>query len=306
MKIKFGSGLLLLNLLVIALIMVIILSPSSLFRVILGLPLVLFFPGYALVMALFPERVGLSAIERIALSFGLSIAVAPLIGLILNYTPWGIKLEPVLYSLATFIFIMSVIATLRRVRIPKQARFSIESDLELPRWHGSVFDKVLSVLLIVSILGALGMLGYVLASPKVGESFTEFYILGHDGKAQDYPTEFVMADGRVILVRYGDSEMQEGAIGYITLGIINQERKQATYSVNIMIDGNQVSIYSDGGEVEGIGPITLAYKEEWEHEIGFAPQHIGSDQKVDFILYKDGTPCFKEPIHLWMDVKAQD
>jgi len=28
-------------------------------------------------------------IERVALSFGLSIAIVPLIGLVLNFTPWG-------------------------------------------------------------------------------------------------------------------------------------------------------------------------------------------------------------------------
>jgi len=37
--------------------------------------------------ALFPGKDDLDGIERIALSFGLSIAVVPLMGLALNYTP---------------------------------------------------------------------------------------------------------------------------------------------------------------------------------------------------------------------------
>ena len=48
-------------------------------RIILGLLLVLFLPGYSLIAALFPRRGDLDGIERIALSFGLSIAIVPLI-----------------------------------------------------------------------------------------------------------------------------------------------------------------------------------------------------------------------------------
>ncbi|MCD6456429.1 MAG: DUF1616 domain-containing protein [Methanophagales archaeon] len=63
-------------------------------RIILGLPLVLFLPGYSLIAALFPRKDDLDAIEQIALSFGLSIAITPLLGLALNYTPFGIRLTP--------------------------------------------------------------------------------------------------------------------------------------------------------------------------------------------------------------------
>ncbi len=48
---------------------------STPLRVIFGLPFVLFLPGYALIAALFPGKGDLDGIERVALSFGLSIAV---------------------------------------------------------------------------------------------------------------------------------------------------------------------------------------------------------------------------------------
>jgi len=63
-------------------------------RTILGLFLILFIPGYSLIVVLFPKKDDLEGVERLALSFGLSIAVTPLIGLVLNYTPWGIRLTP--------------------------------------------------------------------------------------------------------------------------------------------------------------------------------------------------------------------
>ena len=67
--------------------------------------------------------------SMIELNFGASIAVVPLIGLILNYSPWGIRLESILWSVASFIFIMVAIAWLRRKRLPEEERFGIEFDL---------------------------------------------------------------------------------------------------------------------------------------------------------------------------------
>lgn len=50
-------------------------------RTIIGVPLVLFLPGYSLTTALFPRKDDLDVIEQVALSFGLRIAVVPLWGL---------------------------------------------------------------------------------------------------------------------------------------------------------------------------------------------------------------------------------
>ena len=96
-------------------------------RVLLGLLLVLFLPGYSLVAALFPRRDDLDGIERIALSFGLSIAVVPLIGLALNYTPYGIRLVPLLAGLSVFTILLALAAGVRRRGVVSEAeRFVVE------------------------------------------------------------------------------------------------------------------------------------------------------------------------------------
>ena len=100
-------------------------------RIVVGLAFVLFFPGYALIAALFPKKDDLDGVERLALSFGLSIAVVPLIGLGLNYTPWGIRLYPILISLLTFIIIMAIVAWYRRRRLLPQNRFHLQLDRRL-------------------------------------------------------------------------------------------------------------------------------------------------------------------------------
>ena len=67
-------------------------------RWIFGSIFVLFIPGYVSTEALFPGR-GLDSIERLALSVGLSLALVPLVGLLLNFTPWGITLNAIVVSL---------------------------------------------------------------------------------------------------------------------------------------------------------------------------------------------------------------
>lgn len=92
-------------------------------RTIFGIPLVLLFPGYSLTAALFPRKDALDGIERFALSLGLSIAIVPLLGLALNYTPFGIRLLPVLITLSGFIICLSMLACIRRFKIPEEEIF---------------------------------------------------------------------------------------------------------------------------------------------------------------------------------------
>lgn len=92
-------------------------------RHILGAIFVLWLPGYTFIKALFPsessekaEEKGLDTIERIALSIGMSLALVPLIGLLLNYTPWGIRLTPIVFSLLALTVIFATIAIVRQYR----------------------------------------------------------------------------------------------------------------------------------------------------------------------------------------------
>ncbi|NOQ33548.1 MAG: DUF1616 domain-containing protein, partial [Methanosarcinales archaeon] len=74
---------------------------------------------------LFPGKDDLDGIERIALSFGLSIAVVPLLGLGLNYTQYGIRLVPVLLGLSLFTILLALVAYIRRARISEAERFVV-------------------------------------------------------------------------------------------------------------------------------------------------------------------------------------
>lgn len=95
-------------------------SPPLIYaRYVIGSVFVLFLPGYALIEALYPKGEELDALERFALSIGLSLAIVPLVGLILNYTPWGIRLEPITISLSILTLILYCYATYRKYRYYK-------------------------------------------------------------------------------------------------------------------------------------------------------------------------------------------
>ncbi|GAI93820.1 unnamed protein product, partial [marine sediment metagenome] len=188
-----------------------------------------------------------------------------------------------------------------------QERFHVEFCLKLPGWGGSTLNKSLSIILLVSVIGSLGALGYAIVTPKPGERFTEFYILGLGGTAQGYPDEFVMDGDKLVLVRYNGDETQQATSdsGRVILGIINHEYETTTYLVKVIVDEEPASIYFDKAKMGEIGPIELNHDEKWEYEIGFAPHHVGDNQKVEFVLYKSEERCFEASAHLWIDVKGQ-
>jgi len=110
-------------------------------RVVLTVPVILFIPGYVLIAALFPEKQSIDGIERFALSIGLSIAVVPLIGLLLNYTPFGIRLNPIVISLVLFTAIMMAVTVFRRARLPKDAAFEVPFERVKPTLKEELFPK---------------------------------------------------------------------------------------------------------------------------------------------------------------------
>lgn len=90
--------------------------PLLYLRYVVGILYVLFLPGYVLIEALYPKGDELTPLERLALSIGLSLALVPLVGLILNYTPFGIRLGPVVASLAALTTALAIYATYRKYR----------------------------------------------------------------------------------------------------------------------------------------------------------------------------------------------
>jgi hypothetical protein len=100
------------------------LYPLSIFRIALGTVFILWLPGYSFAKALFPQQMpirdgarNLDSIERIALSLGMSLALVPIVGLVLNFTPWGIRLAPIVLSLLALTLVFATVAVTREFKL---------------------------------------------------------------------------------------------------------------------------------------------------------------------------------------------
>jgi uncharacterized membrane protein len=273
-----ARDLLLINILSAILVIIIILIPDSPLRTLLGIPFVLFFPGYALINALFPAKLDLGGIERFSLSLGLSLAVAPLIGLGLNYSPWGIRLAPIVISLYIFTILMSIITFYRRSKLPADQKLTLKLPIKLPKW-GTMhkFDKLFLAGIITAIVLVGSFTSYIAVAPKTGEQFTEFYVLGANGKLADYPLNLAL-----------------GQNGTIILGITNHEYENVTYKIVIKLENQTLTT---------IDNIQLTHEANWSQNYTFTPDKTGSQMKLGFQLYKENTDEPYRSLQLWVTVR---
>ncbi|MFC7133620.1 MULTISPECIES: DUF1616 domain-containing protein [Salinibaculum] len=288
-------------------------------RVAVGLPFVLFVPGYAFIAALFPEagatasqteaessedttpatgaestvsrrERGIDGIERVALSFGLSIAIVPLIGLILNFTPWGIRLVPIMLSLSAFTVVSAAVAATRRWALPADEQFRVPYRRWLAAARAELFDPAdrkdaaLNVLLVISVLLATASVGYAVTVPKQGESFTELYLLNEtdDGEllADDYPTEYTLGESRSLLVGIGNHEHQPTEYT-VVVKLQRVDRQQVGNETRVTVLEQQ--------ELDRV-QTRVAANETWHQPYEVTPQMSGRELRLLFLLYRGEAP----------------
>ena len=281
-KKRVEPDLLIINVLTAVFLLIVFTDSVSWLRVVLGFPILILFPGYLFIGALYPKKDSLGHINRTALSLGLSVVIVVFIGLTLNYLPWGIKLYPLVLAISIFILSMSAITWYIRRRYHPDERYGI--TFKPPGWNPNKYFGALSrarlsliVLTICLIIGFAVFLSYTLAKPPERQPFTEFYILGIENRADNYPLE----------LRLGE----EGAV---IVGIVNHEHETTNYQIEVVVGNNK--LYKSL-------PIVLKPEETWHREIKFAPEQVVKRQKIEFRLDK-GEEQLSEMRYLWLNVKA--
>jgi uncharacterized membrane protein len=256
-------------------------APLPMLRLFLGLAYVLLAPGYSLQAALFPREDDLDAPERLALSFGLSVAIIAPLALVLDALPWGIRLWPIFVGEALVIAACAAVALYRRSRLPECDRPQFILQVRPGQWwaeQDATQRRIYRLLWVALLLFSLGAAAIIL-TPKPGQQVTEFYLLGPEGLAQDYPRSAVA-----------------GQTVSVTVGIANHEGVSATYRVDVR---------DASGKIGEVGPVALQAEEVEEAIVAFAPRETGEDVKVEFFLYRDdGTEAYRS-LHLWMEVTAE-
>jgi len=166
------------------------------------------------------------------------------------------------------------------------------------------FNRLLNAIFILIILGTLGILGYTMAAPKMSTKFTEFYILGAEGKLADYPIEYVISNQPVPqFVNTDGTTGVNGDSGEITLIIINHEQQTIDYTVKMIIDDVPADFKFNGTITDQLGPLELRQGNKWESKINIIPHPTTGDQKVELLLFKGNETVFINSLRLWIHIK---
>lgn len=264
-------------------------------------------PGYAVVAAVYPgrerpapgseERRGITLGERAALSFGVSLALVPLVALATwpltrlvasNFPTATRPLRASMVPTLTLIVVAAaVLAARRRSRLPSGHQFTLPVD----RWVDALRDavgpsasrgnRVLSVALGLSILLAAASLGYGLAAPVDGERYTTTALLA--------PNE----DGPPVATGY-PSTLEAGESADLVLKLANHEGEETAYSVVIraeqlaLADGDQT--VTESSELDRLSTSVPAGETRLvEHTV--APDLTGRSVRLTYYVYRGDAPA---------------
>lgn len=275
---------------------------------VVGVPFLLFLPGYAVVSAVFPESPGSLPPEslpgtrvvrpgnggpdwvvRVAVSFLLSALLVAVSGVVLSWTV-GIRLAEPVVLVCGVTLIGLEIAAFRRARLTAARRAaplagSARGALPFERMGQNV-ALVVAVLALVATVAVVGV-----ASPQ-SESFTESYVLAEgangDLAAEDYPSEFVAGEAESLFV-----------------GLENHEYRTVSYEVSIVLQ----EVDEDGAVVaeERVDEFSteLAHGERDVIERQLAPSMTGERLRLQFRVYNgaaDEADAPDQTLQLWVDV----
>ncbi|MGF7119274.1 DUF1616 domain-containing protein [Methanobacterium oryzae] len=264
MKRLYNTDILIITLLTVFCLISLVISElnNNYIQIIVEYLIVLFLPGYSILTILFPRTNDFKVKKRLALSFILSISITLLIAILWNYIPSETRLTSILISISIFTLIIQPISFLRRKQVSESFSLSLT---ELFKRLISSFkaksqrNKIISIVLTIFIFIGIFTTAYILLSPKESEKFTEFYILGSNGKAYNYPTNLTVTQ-----------------TGTVYQGIVNHEATDTTYKVIVKFNGTIIKNYK----------ISLKSKEKKEIPVTFVTSNPGQNQKLEFFLYK--------------------
>lgn len=259
-----------------ALVPLVPLIPLTIVRAPLGLLLALGLPGYALTAALFPNRRDLDGLTRTALIFGLSVALLPVMTLVLSALPWGLRPWPVTISLSIWTLTMSTTAVWRRRALDLETPPSNEPHHSWPINRYLLVGGTILGVMVVAIVSS-GWLVYPPARP------TEFYVLNTNGMVEQYPRDIAPTD-----------EIE------LMLGIVSHERGKREFTIDI-----QVARQPDTGApalLASSEPISLQPGKPYEFPVTFRIPWVGANQQIDIYLRRDGETGPYRHLQLWVDV----
>jgi len=279
-------------------------------RLFATVPLVLFLPGYALVSVLFPTAKrsannaaattaearprGIDTTERMGLAFVLSLAIIPVIVLVLPVTNWGLAAQPIAAALALVTVVLAQIGVVRRVRTPEAERFTVSPLARLGRIRrtGITMSSVVLVLAIGAAVGAL-LIGALF--PVAAGGYTELGLYSEN------------EDGELVAGEL-PSEVSPGTSIPVTIEIENHERHQQDYTVVVQQQTLEDDDVVERSELQRLNT-TVADGGSERSERSVTPT-VGANEtvRISVLLYHEEPPATPtnenaaEETHFWVNV----
>ena len=280
-----------------------------------GIPLLLVWPGYAVVAALFPEAptddhpiAATSGDERhsspgwlvrLGLSLLLSAVVVAVTGIVVDRLA-SLRLLPVGVALTAVTLAGLTVAAHRRRQLPPGARaqplsgrLQGDDDAALrSSLTASLWSTRQARTLVVAVLLLVGTIAFVAAAPPQEDAYTESYLLTESDSgelvATGYPTTFVAGEGRPLAI-----------------GLENHEHRRVSYTVVAVAERVGPNGTVDGQQQVDSFSIELAHNESTVVERQIAPTQPGENVRLQFRVYTGEPSEATEPdqtTQLWIEV----
>lgn len=280
-------------------------------RVIAGTAFVLLAPGYALVAAAFPARPRDGAAhgpghgERAALALGASLALLPPVGLVHAFAGRPFETGPLVGTLAATVLLLSGVAAVRRFALSPAERYRAPSVLVATAgaraWlsRSDRVDTVLSGLLTLAVLVAVGSLVYGVAAPQQAGAYTGVTVLATDGDgslaASNYPTNLTAGEERDLTLRVENA--RDAAVEYAVVVELQRVTRPAPGNLTVT-DRERLA-----GTTLTVGAGETRF---WRH--GIAPTTTGDGLRLTYYVYRGSVPAVPRTgtaartTHLWVNV----
>jgi uncharacterized membrane protein len=285
--------------------------PSTL-QFLVGIPLAVFVPGYTVLSALFPGRPSRNAGqvsslsgmsrrfsslrsiqqrgvrwgERVALSFGLSMFLIPLLALALDFatlvfgTGSLYHTGPIVAVLVGFSTLCALVGLVRRLRLSRAERFGVPVGYWVDDFvgglTGSPVDALLNIVLILSVLVGAASMTYALAVPQDGSSATNFYVGTQNGSGEvtlDHPRN-----------------LTAGQPQQLTVGIGNHEGEPANYSVVVQLQRYSGEEVLARNTLDRFSTGTIPQNRTWQRQHTVTPTIAEDNLQLVYLLYRGDPP----------------
>jgi uncharacterized membrane protein len=150
------------------------------------------------------------------------------------------------------------------------------------------------------LIASVVVLTWAIATPRVGERFTQLAILGPGGMATDYPRNLTAGQDATVLLSIKSFEHR--AQNYTLMIVLTNSTDNSTTASEYSIDWAQThSLDPHQGIVQNLSLQHLQYyNQTFEFDVT-AP----GTWKLQFLLYTEGQPLTQDAyreVHLWLNI----